>query len=363
MNKLKAIFIPSDCNELLKGVFFGAFLLVLFTFGIQNNVQAQDPQFSQYYAAPLYLNPGLVGINQKGRAGINYRNQWPSIDANFETYSFYLDYYFEDQYSGLGLIVNTDQEGLASLRSTNIGLQYAYQVNLNYQWTFRPGVEAAYYWRDLDFTRLTFGDQFDNTGQVLPVTGETFDTGLNARFFDLALGGIVFSKQVWLGAAMHHILEPNHSLSGGDAPLPRKFSLHGGYRIPFTQLSARARPHPDGKERSMTPSFNYKQQGEFKQLDLGVYFTLEPILLGLWYRGLPIDGFENTKNSESLITMVGVNIRNLTFGYSFDYTVSDLGIGSGGAHEVSLIYTFTLQDPRKPPREIRELRCPVPFIF
>ena len=39
----------------------------------QNTLHAQDPQFSQYYAAPLYLNPGLVGINQKGRMGINYR--------------------------------------------------------------------------------------------------------------------------------------------------------------------------------------------------------------------------------------------------------------------------------------------------
>lgn len=337
----------------LLGFFFGCF---------QHPVAAQDPQFSQYYAAPLYLNPGLVGINQKGRAGVNYRNQWPSIDANFQTYSFYADYYFDEQYSGVGIIVNSDQEGIAGLKSTNVGLQYAYQVQLNYQWTFRPGVEASYYWRSLDFSRLTFGDQFDNTGQVRDFTSETFN-GQNAQFFDLAFGGIVFSKQIWLGAAMHHVLEPNQSLAGGDSPLPRKFSLHGGYRIPFTQVSLRARPHPDGLERSFTPSFNYKSQGDFQQLDLGVYVTLEPILLGMWYRGIPLNGIEGTKNSESIISMVGVTVDKITFGYSFDYTVSDLGIGSGGAHEISLIYTFSLAPPNKPPREVRELRCPVPFIF
>ncbi|MEQ8471177.1 MAG: type IX secretion system membrane protein PorP/SprF [Marinoscillum sp.] len=338
-------------------------LTTLFAFFNQNNAEAQDPQFSQYYAAPLYLNPGLVGINQKGRAGVNYRNQWPTIDANYVTYSFYVDYFFEDQYSALGLIVNNDQEGIAGLNSTNIGLQYAYQLNLNYDWTFRPGVEASYYWRDINFSKLTFGDQFDNSGQVRDFPGETFDTGFNAQFFDLAFGGILFSKNLWFGAAMHHILEPNQALAGGDAPLSRKFSIHGGYKILFTSLSPKARPRPDGLERSMTPSVNYKQQGSFKQLDLGVYFTLEPVLLGVWYRGLPIDAFKSTKNSEAIISMIGFNAGDLTVGYSFDYTISDLGIGSGGAHEISLTYVFSLADPRKPSREVRELRCPVPFIF
>ncbi|MFT7197587.1 MAG: type IX secretion system PorP/SprF family membrane protein, partial [Marinoscillum sp.] len=154
----------------------------LFSF---EQAKAQDPQFSQYYAAPMYLNPGLVGINQKGRAGLNYRNQWPQIDASYVTYSFYIDYFLEESNNAIGLIVNTDQEGIAGLKSTNVGIQYAYQLQLDQNWTFRPGIEASYYWRDLNFNRLTFGDQFDNTGQVRPTTGETFDTGFSARFFDL----------------------------------------------------------------------------------------------------------------------------------------------------------------------------------
>ncbi|EMR01654.1 type IX secretion system membrane protein PorP/SprF [Cesiribacter andamanensis] len=42
---------------------------------------AQDPQFSQYYANPLYLNPALTGNGSAGRVGVNFRQQWPSIDA------------------------------------------------------------------------------------------------------------------------------------------------------------------------------------------------------------------------------------------------------------------------------------------
>lgn len=324
---------------------------------------AQDPQFSQYYAAPMYLNPGLTGINQIGRAGLNYRNQWPALDASFETYSFYIDYYFEEQYSALGLIVNTDKEGLAGLNSTNVGLQYAYQLNLNYNWTFRPGVEVSYYQRDLNFSRLTFGDQFDNTGLINPTTAETFNTGFSAKFFDMAFGGVLYNGKMWLGSALHHVLEPNQSLAGGDSPLPRKFSIHGGYKIMFSDISPRAQRSQKGRERSLTPTINYKQQGSFRQLDAGMYFTLEPVLLGLWYRGLPVNGFEGAKYSESIVSMVGFNKRNLTIGYSFDYTISDLTIASGGAHEISIIYAFSLADPRKPSRDVRELRCPVPFIF
>lgn len=337
--------------------------MVVFSLVNINNLQAQDPQFSQYYAAPMYLNPGLVGINQKGRAGINYRNQWPSIAANFETYSFSMEYNWEDYFSSAGIIVNTDREGIAGLQSTNVGLQYAYQVRLNYRWTFRPGIEFSYYWRDINFDQLTFGDQFDQTGQVRPTTGETFDTGLSARFFDMALGGIVFNPSAWLGYAMHHVLEPNQSIAGGDSPLPRRISIHGGYKIPFTAINKRATLNPEGRERSMTPSVNYRIQGEFDQLDLGLYFTLEPILLGTWYRGIPIRSVDGVANSESVIFMIGFSKKNLSIGYSFDYTVSDLGIRSGGAHEVSIAYSFSLADPRKPPKNVRELSCPVPFIF
>ena len=51
--------------------------IIVLVIGQKSN--AQDIQFSQYYAAPLYLNPALAGINQIGRAGINYRNQWFGI--------------------------------------------------------------------------------------------------------------------------------------------------------------------------------------------------------------------------------------------------------------------------------------------
>ncbi|MDZ7648921.1 MAG: type IX secretion system membrane protein PorP/SprF [Cytophagales bacterium] len=47
---------------------------------------AQDPQFSQYYASPLYLNPGFTGITPQQRLTSNYRIQWPNLPQAYVTY-------------------------------------------------------------------------------------------------------------------------------------------------------------------------------------------------------------------------------------------------------------------------------------
>ena len=323
---------------------------------------AQDIQFSQYYAAPLYLNPALAGINQTGRAGVNYRNQWPSINANFETFSAYADVNFDEKNSSVGLLITSDQVGLAGLQANEFALQYAYQVNVNYKWTFRPAIQLSYGTRSIDFSKVVFGDQLDNSGLTGNPSGEQFNSN-QVGYFDMGLGGIVFSSRIWLGVSMHHIREPNISITGGESPLPRKFSVHGGYRIPL-QTAYRKGETAAGYERSITPTFNYRSQGDFKQLDLGLYVTRAPMIFGLWYRGIPIVSNEfGGTNSEAIIAMIGVTQKKFTLGYSFDYTLSNLGIASGGAHEISLTYTFKWGDPRKPDRDVRELKCPVPYIF
>mgnify|MGYP001799500021 CR=1 FL=1 len=347
----------------MRRIMLCAFLFTM-AYSYHNKAVAQDPQFSQFYAAPLYLNPALTGINQKGRVGINYRNQWPNINTGFETAAAYVDYNWEEYNSSLGFMILNDQEGFAGLSTTTMSLSYAYQVYLNYDWAFRPAVQISHTWRDVDIAQLTFGDQFDpRTGQIVNPTGEPL-SDLSARFFDVNLGGLLFSNRAWAGISFHHVTEPNQSLIGADSsPLPRRFSLHGGYKIPLTAFArGPVNKTGGGRERSVTPAFNYRAQGDFDQLDLGVYFTLQPMLIGMWYRGVPVKQFEGFANNEAVVVLVGFQKNNMSIGYSFDYTLSDLGIGAGGAHEISWSYTFTVGKP-KPPREVRELRCPVPFLF
>jgi type IX secretion system PorP/SprF family membrane protein len=183
-------------------------------------VTAQDPQFSQFYAAPLYLNPALAGATSQARAGINYRHQWPAFDANFTTLSAYFDYFIEDYNSSVGLIITRDQEGLAGLRSLSIGLQYAYELQINDKIGFRPGVQLALFNRDVNFDKLTFGDQFDPaTGQFLDQpTAETFRTNFSKTFFDIYFGGVLFTRSAWLGVSAWHLTQPNQSIIDEQSP-------------------------------------------------------------------------------------------------------------------------------------------------
>lgn len=329
-----------------------------------NPAAAQDPQFSQFYAAPLYLNPAFAGSTGQARVGLNYRNQWPAIDANFTTMSAYFDYFIEDKLSGVGLLVTNDREGLAGLRSVSVAAQYSYQLEITEHLGFRPGFQVAYYNRDVNFSKLTFGDQFDpNTGGIInPVTAEQFAGQGSKGFVDLGAGGVFYTRVAWLGVSAHHINKPNQSLIGETSRLPVKYSIHGGFKYYMKPGVVASQGVYREAERSIAPAFQYRHQGEFDQMDLGLYFTFEPLVLGTWYRGVPfknIDGFVNNESIVLLLGFVKLGAKDaLNLGYSFDYTISKLGPGSGGAHEFSLVYTWPMRNPRKPPRDKLMIPCP-----
>ena len=340
---------------------FGAGVLMFFG---PNPAQGQDPQFSQFYAAPLYLNPAMAGATSQARAGINYRNQWPAIDANFTTMSAFVDYFIEDKRSGVGLLLTNDREGLAGLQSLSVALQYSYELEITEHLGFRPGFQVGLYNRDVNFDRLTFGDQFDpNTGDFIDQpTAETFNTNFSKTFVDLAAGGVLYTKVAWLGVAAHHLNRPNQSIIDESSPLPVKYSVHGGFKYFMKAGVVGSGVYARDAERSIAPAFQYRHQGNFDQMDLGVYFTFEPLVLGTWYRGVPFKNLNGFVNNESIVLLLGfvkLGAKDaLNIGYSFDYTISRLGPGSGGAHEFSLVYTWPMRNPRKPPREKLVIPCP-----
>jgi hypothetical protein len=97
-------------------------------------------------------------------------------------------------------------------------------------------------------------------------------------------------------------------------------------------------------------------------MDVGMYFTLEPIILGTWYRGIPFKTVNGISNNESIVLLIGLTKRGKTdvfnIGYSYDYTLSKLGTASGGAHEISLVYSWSTRNPRKPPKDKLLIPCP-----
>jgi len=322
--------------------------------------KAQDVQYSQFYAAPLYLNPALTGASELTRVGVNYRNQWPGLDHNFNSYSAYIDHYLFDYNSGIGLIFNGSKENLANLSTNEIGLSYAYRLRLGENSYFRIGGMASFMQRDAFFGDLVFGSQIDIVnGTVSGMTDELNGIPIDAsyNFMDYSFGGMFYSENIWLGAAAHHVTEPNVSFVQDQvSKLPMKLSAQGGIRFDLSGGKRDYFTHAYA-ERSISFAFNYKQQDPFNQLDLGTQLYLEPLVLGLWYRGLPTK--YNLPNNEAIIGLVGVSLPSgMDIGYSYDVTVSKLGLkNSGGAHEISLTYTFLWGDPKSRNQRARTIPC------
>lgn len=318
----------------------------------------QDVQFSQYYNSPLYLNPALTGTGDNTRGILNYRSQWTALPSPYVSSALSFDHYIAPYNSGVGMIIKRDRQGDAGLASTDVSLIYSYHVYLGENLTFIPALQAGVVNRTINYADLVFGDQLSNSGATNLPTSDNFPMGAKKTFLDFSAGGILFSDKFWIGLSQHHLNKPNQSFVG-ESSLPRKMSLHGGYKIFLEEPVKPGMYHSGRKEKSIIPTFNYKMQGEFDQLDLGVYGIYQHFMAGLWYRGVPVKKYKDgLNNNESLIMLVGVNYMGLSFGYSYDLTISSFKPGSGGAHEISLIYEWEIPYQYKGKKRPRKVSCP-----
>ena len=107
---------------------FSIFIIIAMFLCISNNVKAQDPAFSQFYANPLYLNPAFAGASEGGcpRATLNYRDQWPGISRAYVTTSASWDQHVNAVGGGLGMIVSQDRSGAGALQTSQAFLLYSY---------------------------------------------------------------------------------------------------------------------------------------------------------------------------------------------------------------------------------------------
>jgi type IX secretion system PorP/SprF family membrane protein len=344
---------------------------ILFALLIALSAYAQDPQYSQYYAAPLYINPALAGGEEYFRVGLNYRNQWPNLEANFTTYSAYADYYVEDINSGIGIMFNTDQVAEAGYRSQDINLLYAYELNLNTHWTLRAGMGLSYVMRDYNFSKVLFGDQFNaSTGGFDMPTLEQFPNDRRS-YLNTAAGVFLYSDRYWVGFSARNMNRPRQDIVAlSNAPNDTKanhlsvhYAIQAGMKIPLVREHWREKYRDGYREKTITPTFLYKKQGSFDQFDIGAYFTYTPIVFGLWYRGIPLKEYEiGIGNNESLIALVGIEWDKFEIGYSYDYTISALGARSGGAHEFSLRIEFDTPDRRGHRKRTHRNNFPCPHF-
>ena len=318
-------------------------ILSIFTLFIIISVKGQDPEFTQFYANPLYLAPSVAGATEQDRLTAGYRNQWPDIPgAAFVTYAFSYDHYFENFNSGVGLLMLRDVAGTGDLSLTNVGIQYSYDIQVNNKLHLRPGIHFNYTQTGIDYAKLTWNNQLSG-GAGIEQAGEDFKADV-----DFGSSLLAYMDRYWLGFSVDHLLRPNYGLyNNTNARWPIKYQVFGGAQV----MKKGHLLNPI--DESLSIAFLVRHQWVYTQLDLGVYWFKSPMMFGIWYRGVPIFG-EDPKG-DALSFLVGYKNNQLRVGYSYDFTISNLVSSTAGAHEISITYEF--KSVRKKQKH-RMLPCP-----
>lgn len=321
---------------------FTVVLMAFFFF----EIKAQDPQYSQNYAVPNLISPAFAGLEGRSKLNFLYRNQWPNLSSNYIFSGFSADLAFEKYQSGLGIVLTNDSQ-YSNLETNSAGLQYAYHLKLNDYSSLSMGISGTYITRKINPNNFFFLDQARNSiSRDIP--GSSTDPILfqimNGReIVDLGSGLLYTTETSWLGLSVQHLNRPNQSLSP-DYPnnIKTKYSLQIGTKIPLSySLYEDGSYQAMNEEKSLSPVIHFKKQGNFSQLDIGTYLTYAPLIVGAWYRGVPIQSKRvPDKKLESIVMLLGYRKDNFSIGYSYDLTVSNLGPSTGGAHEISIAYIF-----------------------
>ena len=302
---------------------------------------AQDPVFSQFYAAPLLLNPAFAGTTYAPHVALNHRSQNVGFAGGipYQTYAASYGQYVAPIRSGIGLSLTGDDAGQGLIASYAALAHYAYQVRVDDRRSIRLGLSAGAQHRRLDWDRLVFFDQLDaetgasnGSGGVNP-TREQRPAETSVTFADFGAGLLYAGPLAYAGLSLNHITTPDDRLAnlgpgGFYRGLPMRWSVHAGLQIPFGSGVGR------GSTRGFaTPSILYARQGPAEQLNVGAYATTGLVFGGLWYR-------HAFGNADAAIAVVGVEFQMYKLGYSYDLSVGPFAGAAGGSHELSLQVNF-----------------------
>lgn len=334
---------------MIKKILIIPFLLVAFF------IQGQDQDFTQFYGAPISMNPALTGaFNGSFRFSSIYRDQWRKVlDNPIATFSAAADFRFNilkhnrsKDAAGVGMIFYNDKPGL-TFSTNRLMLSGAFHKGLGKsgEQFLSLGIQAGISQQNVNLSTLTFDDEFNGSTGYTEGTGENFPEN-NFAFGDYNVGlNYSYTPEhrinIYTGFSMSHILEPRISFyydpkNPEDFPddhLYRKYTAYFNLSIPvgdFMKLSPRALVNLQG------PHFSGMAGSNIRFLVNSSNGTA--LHLGAWARVSKVK--QEQLGPESAIVLTGIEFNNYLFGFSYDANLADFsGNRRGqGAFEVSIAY-------------------------
>jgi type IX secretion system PorP/SprF family membrane protein len=301
-----------------------------------SSIYAQDPIFTQYFMIPESFNSSFAGAKEGPKAGIIHRTQWPRLNFSINTQFAYVDNWFEDLNSGIGISVLNHKETTTRYNFTQVNLNYALKFQINDDWFFRPSLSLGYGNKSFGFQDLLLGDQINISNGVINSTSiDPILLNEKMNFFDISASLLLNNERSWVGLTLKHLNRPNISMAFNDNNnLDMFLSIHSSIEFPLNTNFGRM-----GNEDSLYLLTNFMHQGEYNRFDIGPQYVNGHLSFGLLAATNPIRTNPNSHFLTSLNAFVGLKYEGFKFGYSYDFSTSQIG-RTGGVYEISISYEF-----------------------
>lgn len=314
-------------------------------------ILAQDIHFSQFFAAPLQMNPANTG-NFTGiwRIGLNYRDQWGSVTIPYRTYDLYSDIVVKPKGAhnklGLGGFVLNDVAGDGELTTTKAFGSAAYHLRLSEDDSYKLsiGMSGGIVQKQIDFTKLTFDSQWDGYSFDPNLSNNESNIADKLDYLDFSIGALLtaspyLNERYYLGVAAHHVNEPEESFYDVANTIGMRVTVNAGAFFPVNNVI------------NLNPQILFSTQKQAREIILGANasFALsdegqgKTFFAGAWYR-----------YADAAYLLMGLSMANITFSASYDFNFSGLTVASKtfGGLELALVYTLAKGNKKDP------LNCP-----
>jgi type IX secretion system PorP/SprF family membrane protein len=248
---------------------------------------------------------------------------------------------------GVGVNIMNDVQGGGHLTNLRIDGIYSHTILISKKIEIIGALQSSYVIRTLKTAGLTFPDGMNYVSGTYIYTdpGETI-SDQTSGYPDFAAGVLGFTRSWYAGIAVHHLAAPDISFSKNyREPLPHRYTFHAGINIPVFEKRF-------GREfLQVNPDIVYIQQGSQRQINTGAEVLRKGFFAG-------VRGRLNTGSGLSTITILaGYQNRQLRFGYSFDFNMSQPWVNDpgSGAHEITFIYRLEKSDKKT---KLGTINCP-----
>jgi type IX secretion system PorP/SprF family membrane protein len=291
----------------------------------------------------LYFNPAFAGNTQYPRFIGGYRNQWPGLGNAFVSYYASFDQYVDIVKGGVGFGMSRDVQGNGIFSKTSFDLMYSYPIEINGDMSANLGFQASMVQSSLNSSKLVLGDQSPYINSSV-----TENIGNQSKIFPDFSSGISFlyKEQYQINFSVSHLNRPSEMNSTTYMePLPMRFTVQVLSQYPSKRSNRNA------ERIILRPGIMSQIQKNNNFFGWGCNMLYSSFTGGVWFRN------DATLTLNTFVLLTGYTQGGFSIYYSYDSWLPKnyQQVKNYGAHEVTFIYLFQYNDPRK---KMRIVKCP-----